>query len=125
MSNLRERFFEIYSELKSQGYTQTKISEEIGVTQGAISSYLRGDSQISIPVAILIEAKFGYRKDWLLVGEEPKKIDPEKGKIIQDLEFSRKILKDPELKEIVEKILELKKTERDRLFAVIKGFLGL
>lgn len=127
MTILSDRFHEIYSELKTQGYTQTKLAEALGLTQATVSDYLRGNSMISVPVAQLIEIKFGYRKDWLLGGELPKKVDnDEKQKAIsKDVEFTRAILRDPELKGIIENILNLKKTEKERLFAVIRGFLGI
>ncbi|TGL75413.1 helix-turn-helix domain-containing protein [Leptospira levettii] len=125
MTNVRERLFEVFSELKNEGHTQVKIAEALGITQGAISAYIRGDSQISSPVATLIEIRFGYRKEWLLNGELPKKVDQiSKKAVSEDVEFARKILKDPELKEILQAILDLKKAERDRLFSVIRGFLG-
>ncbi|WP_167882462.1 helix-turn-helix domain-containing protein [Leptospira bandrabouensis] len=115
----------MFSELKSEGYTQVKIAEALGISQASVSGYIRGEHEISPPVAALMEIRFGYRKEWLLNGELPKKVDQiSKKAVSEDVEFARKILKDPELKEILQAILELKKSERDRLFSVIRGFLG-
>ncbi|TGN13491.1 XRE family transcriptional regulator [Leptospira bandrabouensis] len=125
MTTVRVRFFEMFSELKSEGYTQVKIAEALGISQASVSGYIRGEHEISPPVAALMEIRFGYRKEWLLNGELPKKVDQiSKKAVSEDVEFARKILKDPELKEILQAILELKKSERDRLFSVIRGFLG-
>jgi len=126
MTTVRVRFFEMFSELKSEGYTQVKIAEALGISQASVSGYIRGEHEISPPVAALMEIRFGYRKEWLLNGELPKKVDQiSKKAVSEDVEFARKILKDPELKEILQAILELKKSERDRLFSVIRGFLGI
>lgn len=126
MSVMNERLAEMFSELKSEGYTQTKIAEALGITQGTVSAYVRGDSMISVPVAQLIEIKFGYNKDWILAGELPKKVEQiSKKAVSEDVEFARKIFKDPELKEIIQAIFALKKADRDRLFSVIRGFLGI
>lgn len=125
MTTVRVRFFEMFSELKSEGYTQVKIAEALGISQASVSGYIRGEHEISPPVAALMEIRFGYRKEWLLNGELPKKVDQiSKKAVSEDVEFARKILKDPELKEILQEILALKKAERDRLFSVIRGFLG-
>ncbi|CAE14790.1 unnamed protein product [Leptospira phage LE1] len=126
MTTVRVRFFEMFSELKSEGYTQVKIAEALGISQASVSGYIRGEHEISPPVAALMEIRFGYRKEWLLNGELPKKVDQiSKKAVSEDVEFARKILKDPELKEILHAILDLKKAERDRLFSVIRGFLGI
>ncbi|TGK79245.1 XRE family transcriptional regulator [Leptospira bourretii] len=125
MTTVRVRFFEMFSELKSEGYTQVKIAEALGISQASVSGYIRGEHDISPPVAALMEIRFGYRKEWLLNGELPKKVDQiSKKSVSEDVEFARKILKDPELKEILQEILALKKADRDRLFSVIRGFLG-
>lgn len=126
MTTVRVRFFEMFSELKSEGYTQVKIAEALGISQASVSGYIRGEHDISPPVAALMEIRFGYRKEWLLNGELPKKVDQiSKKSVSEDVEFARKILKDPELKEILQEILALKKADRDRLFSVIRGFLGI
>lgn len=126
MTTVRVRFFEMFSELKSEGYTQVKIAEALGISQASVSGYIRGEHEISPPVAALMEIRFGYRKEWLLNGELPKKVDQiSKKAVSEDVEFARKILKDPELKEILQAILGLKKADRDRLFSVIRGFLGI
>lgn len=118
--NFSERFRWV---IARSGLKQVKFAKSLGLAQSSISTFLSGKSQMSQSTALLIEKTYGISSHWLLTGEGTMVADPKK-QISEDIEFSRKILKEPELREIVEKILELKKAEKERLFAVIRGFLG-
>lgn len=77
---------------------------------------------MSKSTSLLIEQLYGISSEWLLNGTGQMEV--KKNVLANDLEFARKILKDPELKEIVEAILEIKKKDRAKLFGVIRGFIG-
>lgn len=125
MNTVSERIQEMLFELKAEGYTQVKIAESLGITQGAVSAYSRGDSQISLPVALLFESNFNYRKEWILEGILPKKVDQKE--ILQEVsriaKQGRDIDKIPEIRDLIPKILKLKKEDYDMLVEVIKKFL--
>ena len=57
---------------------QKQLAAEIGVTESYISKLLKDpDIHLSAPLAALIEEKFGYRAEWVLRGDAPKRRDPE------------------------------------------------
>lgn len=126
MTNVRERLFEVFSELKNEGHTQVKIAEALGITQGAISAYIRGDSQISSPVAALMEIRFGYRKEWLLNGELPRKVDQKKelGEVARIAKQGRELDLVPEIRDLLPDIKKLKEEDYNVLVTTIKRFLG-
>lgn len=67
---LKERISEI---IKENRLKQKELAALMGVTESYVSTLLSGRNQnISVSVANLIEAKLGYRAQWLLSGEGPK-----------------------------------------------------
>jgi len=50
-----------------------KFGKEIGLQPGSATKLLNGVTSLSSPLANSIELKFGYRAEWLLTGELPKK----------------------------------------------------
>jgi transcriptional regulator with XRE-family HTH domain len=108
--------------LEKIGVKQVDFANSIGIAQSTVSTFLSGKSLMSRSTALLIEQIYGISADWLLDGTGHMEV--KKNALTQDLEFTRKILKDPELKEIIESLLELKKSDRAKLFGVIRGFIG-
>ncbi|WP_078126255.1 helix-turn-helix domain-containing protein [Leptospira alexanderi] len=55
------------------GMTQSRFGEEVGISKQQVSNILSGERDVSDPVALVIEHKFGFRKDWLLMKNGPQK----------------------------------------------------
>ncbi|PJZ86743.1 helix-turn-helix domain-containing protein [Leptospira levettii] len=126
MSSHRERAIEIFSTLKNEGHRQVQIAESLGLTQGAVSKYARGDADISKPIAELLEAKYGYRKDWILEGELPKKIDKkhEMAEVARIAKQGRDLDSIPEIRDLLPDIKKLKEEDYNVLVTTIRRFLG-
>jgi transcriptional regulator with XRE-family HTH domain len=76
------------------GLNQKEFARSINVTDSFISKLLRAESGLSNSTAMLIEKLYGYSKDWILMGVEPKIINsngttlsPLQKKIIADVEL--------------------------------------
>ncbi len=70
MSTLAERIKEI---LKEQKLKEKELAKALGVSDNYISLLATGKkTQISLTLAKLIEALYGYSTDWLLTGEGEK-----------------------------------------------------
>ena len=75
------------------GLRQNEFAKSINVTDSYISKVLRDESGMSNSTAMLIEQLYGYSKNWIMGGREPKIIaGRERGlsglqrKIIMDVE---------------------------------------
>lgn len=55
------------------GMTQSRFGEEVGISKQQVSNILSGERDVSDPVALVIEHRFGFRKDWLLMKNGPQK----------------------------------------------------
>lgn len=119
------RFKLIFSELKADGWNQVKFGEAIGKTQQTVSRYLTGEIEPNEAIAIIIEAKFGYRKEWILKGELPKKIDHKKelAEVSRIAKQGRDLDLVPELRDLLDSIMKLPKDEYDSLILTIKRFV--
>lgn len=53
----RQRYFRRV--LTDSGLTQTAFAAKLGVTQGAVGQWYRGELEISLDTALLIEERFG------------------------------------------------------------------
>jgi len=122
MNNVHQRIQGLFAELKSEGHTQVQIANALGITQGAVSSYSRGDSLIAPPIAMLIESKFGYRKEWIINGELPKKVDGSdlKKEIMRITADGRAMQKVPEIMELIPAISKLPESDYKMLVEIIK-----
>ncbi|MCW7475535.1 helix-turn-helix domain-containing protein [Leptospira levettii] len=120
-----ERIREILTELKNDGYTQSSFAEELGKDQGTVSKWLNGKMDVPESIAIIIEAKFGYRKEWILKGELPKKIDHKKelAEVSRIAKQGRDLDLVPELRDLLDSIMKLPKDEYDSLILTIKRFV--
>ena len=125
MNTIQDRIKEIVAELKLGGLNQTKIAESIGITQASVSRYLSGENLVSLPVAILFESKFGYRKEWILNGDLPKENDQKEilNEVSRIAKQGRDLDKIPEIRDLIPKILKLKKEDYDMLVEVINKFV--
>jgi transcriptional regulator with XRE-family HTH domain len=56
------------------GLKQKAFARSINVTDSYISKLVRDESGISNSTAMLIEQLYGYSKEWILTGKEPKKL---------------------------------------------------
>ncbi len=51
--------------------TQTKFAASIGISRSFLSELESGKTKPGMPILLAIEYKFGYRHEWIEVGEEP------------------------------------------------------
>ena len=107
-------------------FTQKEFSQRICLSPQAINGYVKGKA---IPdfMALLIEKTFGISKTWLLTGEGEMWYNPPvstKEGLERDMFLIRKILKDEELRPLMDKVVDLKKADKERLYGVLKAFLG-
>jgi plasmid maintenance system antidote protein VapI len=56
------------------GLKQKDFAKSIDVTDSYISKLVRDESGISNSTAMLIEKLYGYSKDWIMTGQEPKTV---------------------------------------------------
>jgi transcriptional regulator with XRE-family HTH domain len=54
------------------GLKQKAFAKSINVTDSYVSKLVRDESGISSSTAMLIEQMYGYSKNWILTGKEPK-----------------------------------------------------
>ncbi len=66
------RFVEIRKDL---GMTVREISAEIGIASSVYSNWETGSAPARKPNALAIQALYGYRWEWLMTGEEPKRVE--------------------------------------------------
>ncbi|MDR2483893.1 MAG: helix-turn-helix domain-containing protein [Treponema sp.] len=103
--------------IKESGLNQKEFAKKINVTDSYISKLLRGYSGMSNTTAFLIEELYGYSKDWILHGLEPKmsrkntsrELTPLKRKIITDIEQ----MTQEELKAVYTYIITLRQTNEE------------
>jgi len=55
------------------GLKQKAFAKSINVTDSYISKLIRDESGMSCRTAMIIEQLYGYSKDWIITGKEPKK----------------------------------------------------
>jgi plasmid maintenance system antidote protein VapI len=80
--------------IRECGLNQKEFAKSIDVTDSFISKLLRDESGLSNSTAMLIEKLYGYSKDWITMGVEPKintkdykNLSPLQRKIINDIEL--------------------------------------
>jgi transcriptional regulator with XRE-family HTH domain len=109
---LPERVREIIQE---HGMSQKDFAARLNVTGSYISKLLRGECGMATATALLIEELFGYSKEWILNGAEPKllagvkELTPLKRQLIADVEC----MSPEELKAVYIYIKTLQQTYRD------------
>ena len=54
------------------GLKQNEFAKSINVTDSYISKVLRDESGMSNSTAMLIEQLYGYSKNWIMTGQEPR-----------------------------------------------------
>ena len=57
-------------ELRGFDTNQAQFARELGVSQGQLSRYEKGKSEIGAEVLLRISRKFGKSIEWVLTGEE-------------------------------------------------------
>jgi len=67
----KERLKQVRSEL---GLSTRSIAEALGVGASVYSQWETGQAPVRKPNALAIQAIWGYRWEWLMTGEEPKKL---------------------------------------------------
>ena len=103
---LSDRMRTIISEC---GLKQKEFAKNINVTDSYISKVLRDESGMSNSTALLIERLYGYSKDWIIMGQEPKMIAGG-GRNLSSLQ--KKIIMDVE---------QMNKNELQALYAFIES----
>ena len=75
------------------GLMQKEFARSINVTDSYISKLIRDESGMSFRTAMVIEQLYGYSKEWIISGREPKKLAG-RGSNLSSLQ--RKIIMDVE-----------------------------
>ena len=99
--------------INESGLKQKEFAKSINVTDSYISKLIRDESGMSRRTAMVIEQLYGYSKDWIISGQEPKKSPGQGGgltilqrKIIMDVEQ----MNEGELRALLAFIESLKKS---------------
>ena len=68
---------------KMEGITQKELADSVGMSLRGFATILGEKSKVSQTLALAVEARFGYRADWILTGEGSQKrnFDDEKSPI--------------------------------------------
>ncbi|WP_173644598.1 helix-turn-helix domain-containing protein [Leptospira alstonii] len=107
------RFAFIISET---GMTQSLFGNEVGISKQQVSNIISGERELSDPVAMVIEYKFGFRKDWVLTGNGTQKNkkgnSQEVATLNAELTFLRKVDRIPGIRKLLEDILTLASEDR-------------
>jgi transcriptional regulator with XRE-family HTH domain len=109
---LPERIREIIQELSM---SQKDLAGRLNVTGSYISKLLHGECGMATATALLIEELFGYSKEWILNGTEPKLLErdreltPLKRQILADVDR----MTPEELKSVYIYIKTLRQTYKD------------
>lgn len=64
---------------KSLDVSQTKIAEDLGITQPQWNQYERGNRRLTIEVAGMMVSSYGVTLDWLYLGDTsglPLRLEP-------------------------------------------------
>jgi len=100
--------------IRECGMKQKEFAKSINVTDSYISKVLRNESGMSNSTALLVERLYGYSKNWIITGREPKmtaggrrNLSGLQKKIIMDIEQ----MNENELKALFAFIESLKKIE--------------
>jgi transcriptional regulator with XRE-family HTH domain len=108
--------------IRECGLNQKEFARSIDVTDSFISKLLKNESGLSNSTAKLIEKLYGYSKDWILNGVEPKisnnddkTLSPLQKKIISDVE----LMNHAELKTIYAFIESLKVYQKEETVASV------
>jgi transcriptional regulator with XRE-family HTH domain len=75
------------------GLKQKAFAQSINVTDSYISKLMRDESGMANSTALLIEQLYGYSKEWIITGKEPKMLTG-RGRNVTGLQ--RKIIMDVE-----------------------------
>ncbi|MGQ2844277.1 helix-turn-helix domain-containing protein [Leptospira interrogans] len=110
--------------ISETGLTKSRFGEEVGISKQQVSNIISGEREISDPVAMVIEYKFGFRKVWTLTGngikKEHKRNSQEIEALNSDIQLLRKIDRVPGAKKIIEDILVLGSKDRAVIEDMIK-----
>ncbi|MDI7175140.1 helix-turn-helix domain-containing protein [Leptospira santarosai] len=110
--------------ISETGLTQSRFGEEVGISKQQVSNIIAGEREISDPVAMVIEYKFGFQKVWVLSGNGNKKDQKRNSKEIEalnsDIQLLRKIERIPRVKQMIEDILILDSEDRAVIEDMIK-----
>ncbi len=59
-------------ELRGFDMTQNELARELGISQGQLSRYEKGESEIGPEVLLRISNRFGKTMEWILTGRAAK-----------------------------------------------------
>ncbi len=110
--------------ISETGMTQSRFGEEVGISKQQVSNIIAGEREVSEPVAMVIEYKFGFRKEWILTGNGSKKDQKRNSQEItalnSDIQLQRKIERIPGVKKLVENLLTLSSEDRAVIEDMVK-----
>ncbi|EMN45125.1 helix-turn-helix domain-containing protein [Leptospira weilii] len=110
--------------ISETGMTQSRFGEEAGISKQQVSNIIAGEREVSEPVAMVIEYKFGFRKEWILTGNGSKKDQKRNSQEItalnSDIQLQRKIERIPGVKKLIEDFLTLSSEDRAVIEDMVK-----
>ncbi|MBE7413376.1 MAG: helix-turn-helix transcriptional regulator [Leptospiraceae bacterium] len=115
------------SVIEKSGLNQSEFAETLGITQSAISQYLSDKRSFDKPLALAIQFKHKVNANWLLTGEgsmEAGSVEERLAALNEGMQYTREAKKNPQVKELFDKILNLSHSEREKLKIVIRDILG-
>lgn len=71
-SGASSRFAEIR---KNLGLSTREIAKELGIAQNVYHHWESGKTPARKPNALALQALYGYRWEWVMTGEEPKRVE--------------------------------------------------
>ncbi|MDI7190863.1 helix-turn-helix domain-containing protein [Leptospira santarosai] len=121
---MKERILKI---IEIYGLTKKEFAEKIGISTGNLSDLFSGRiKQLSPQVVTNIAKIFLINPTWLILGEGEMEFSSnnslEKVQLREDIEFTRKILGDVQIRRIIETLLEIPKEEFGRIEAILQTF---
>ena len=92
--------------LEQSGLTQKELSNKIGVTEAAMSRYLRGEREPKLNVVSNMATALHTTTDYLLGREESECLDTEFGKVRMFVARNSSIMTMKQKKELIEALLK-------------------
>ncbi|AXR64529.1 helix-turn-helix domain-containing protein [Leptospira mayottensis] len=113
--------------IETYGLTKKEFAERIGISTGNLSDLFSGRIKSLSPDVVTNIAKiYQINPIWLLSGDGEMEFSSndrlEKIQIREDIELTRKILRNPQIHRIVEILLEVPTGELNKIETILKTF---
>ncbi|EMO78599.1 DNA-binding helix-turn-helix protein [Leptospira kirschneri str. 200801774] len=130
MNTPGERIKYIRTEGTGQKLSQDDFAKSIGISQEFLSQIENNKRDLTDRITIIIELKYGFRKEWTHKGIGPEKdttplnvTEAERELIEKGIILSRKIIKNPTLCEIAEMLVKIQPDDLRKIKTIVETFL--